>query len=255
MKKMLAVASLIFLVTNCLGKEFELPFKVGEMLIYTVEKKIFNETITLGKATLKLKRTTFVRGVECYCFIFDVKSDIQIGSEDNTILKISVHNQANSYSSVKDFTTCKIERYIDEKYPGREKKVEKTTIEIADNTVFYSNGSKIEMHTWTEIRDNLTMVYWLRSLENLEKQNSISTNSLAENQKEIYKLSIMNRGIEKVKVPLGEFNCTKLEYLLLETKLFDIDENMFVWLSQDERRIPIMMYTEGLIFKLEKIRK
>lgn len=252
MKKIFVLV--IFLAVNSYGNA-DLAFRRGEKFTYTVEKRIFKETFILGEATLELKEITHVRGVKCYHFVFDVKSDIRIGSQSNSILRICVHNRGESYCSTLDFITQKLERHIDEKYPGRKRKEEKTTIEIANNKVYYTDGSIVKMHTWTKMRDNLATVYWLRSMKDLERRSSISTVSLAENQKEIFKLQIENRGIKKVKVPLGEFNCIKLEYLLLETNIFDISENMILWLSTDEKRIPVMMNTGGLIFRLIKVKR
>lgn len=228
-------------------------FKIGEKFVYTIEKSFFTDALRLGEATLKFKGITDVRGTKCYHFVFEVRSDIKIALENSHFLQIYVCNRGESFCCVENFTTLQFKKYIEEKYPAKNRKKERTVIEVDKSRIYYSDGSKIEIPSPTKIRDQLAIVWWLRT-KDLKKDSLISTTSLAEDQKKLYKLQIKNHGLEKIKVPFGEYDCFKLEFLMKETGLFKIDDNMFIWFSQDEK-IPIMMHLEGLIFKLKKIEK
>lgn len=56
-----------------------------------------------------------------------------------------------------------------------------------------------------------------------------------------YKVGVRYVGKEKVVTDLGEFNCIVAQPLLLEGRVFDETEQMRIYVTDDNRRIPIMV--------------
>jgi hypothetical protein len=46
---------------------------------------------------------------------------------------------------------------------------------------------------------------------------------------------------ERIEVPAGKFDCVMLEPVLKSEGIFKSKGQMFVWLSDDERRIPVLV--------------
>jgi hypothetical protein len=59
-----------------------------------------------------------------------------------------------------------------------------------------------------------------------------------------YKLDVKFRGRQQIEVPAGKFNCIIIEPLAREGGLFRSDGTLLVWLTDDERKIPIKVSTQ-----------
>jgi hypothetical protein len=62
-----------------------------------------------------------------------------------------------------------------------------------------------------------------------------------------YRLAIKVLAREKVKVKAGEFDCFKIQPILLGEGLFKAKGEVFIWVTADERRIPVKMKSKIFI--------
>ncbi len=59
-----------------------------------------------------------------------------------------------------------------------------------------------------------------------------------------YELDVKFRGRQTVEVEAGKFNCIVVEPLAKEGGLFKSDGRVFVWLTDDDRKLPVMVTTK-----------
>ncbi len=69
--------------------------------------------------------------------------------------------------------------------------------------------------------------------------------------KKRYDLRVVVHNREKVKTAAGSFDCIKVEPILDGDGLFNASGRLFIWLSDDEKRLPVLMKSE---IKLGSIR-
>lgn len=96
--------------------------------------------------------------------------------------------------------------------------------------------------------DVLSFVYYCRNLNfsNLEIGDTIPVKSILDN--EIFTLYIRYLGKEEIETKLGEkYRCIKFSALLIEGTIFKGGEDMFVWVSDDDNRIPVLVEAKILI--------
>lgn len=62
--------------------------------------------------------------------------------------------------------------------------------------------------------------------------------------KKRYELKVLVHGREKMKTVLGELSCVKIEPVLDGDGIFNSKGRIFIWLTDDSRRIPVLMECE-----------
>lgn len=62
--------------------------------------------------------------------------------------------------------------------------------------------------------------------------------------KKRYELKVLVHGREKMKTALGEFNTVKVEPVLDGDGIFNSKGRIFIWLTDDDKRIPVLMQCE-----------
>lgn len=62
-----------------------------------------------------------------------------------------------------------------------------------------------------------------------------------------YQLDVRFRGKQTVEVPAGEFRCIVIEPLVKEGGLFKSEGSILVWLTDDERKIPVKVVSKIII--------
>lgn len=102
--------------------------------------------------------------------------------------------------------------------------------------------------------DLLSVAYYVRNLDftPYKKGDKIPLSMLVDN--EIHELYIRYHGLEVVKTKSGErFECLKFSPLLVKGSMFKGGEDMTVWISNDQNRIPIMAEAKVLIGSVKGI--
>lgn len=102
--------------------------------------------------------------------------------------------------------------------------------------------------------DILTVAYYARNIDysKYKEGDKIPLTMLVDNQ--IYPLYVRYLGIEEVKTRTGErFECLTFAPLLVEGTMFKGGEDMKVWMSNDDNRIPIMVEAKVLVGSVKGI--
>lgn len=86
--------------------------------------------------------------------------------------------------------------------------------------------------------DVLSAFYYVRTLE-LKPGQEIWLESHADRKN--YPLKVLVLGRERIKTPAGEFACLIVEPMLRVPGLFKHEGNLTIWLTEDERKMPVQM--------------
>lgn len=96
--------------------------------------------------------------------------------------------------------------------------------------------------------DLLSMIYHTRNIDltNVKKNQKFPINCVIDN--ELYDIYIRYLGKEEMEDRQGQtFNCLKFSALLVEGTIFKGGEDMFIWLTDDNNRIPVMVQAKILV--------
>jgi hypothetical protein len=96
--------------------------------------------------------------------------------------------------------------------------------------------------------DLISIVYYCRNLNfnKLNIRDSVPIKTIIDNQ--IFNLYIRYLGKEKVKnKDETEYNCIKFSALLVEGTIFKGGEDMFIWVTDDLNRVPILVEAKILV--------
>jgi hypothetical protein len=66
----------------------------------------------------------------------------------------------------------------------------------------------------------------------------------------IHALTITYLGKEKVKCPLGTFNCLKFNPTIIPGRIFRKDSKLYLWITDDANRIPVKAHVEVIVGSL-----
>jgi len=110
-----------------------------------------------------------------------------------------------------------------------------------DEEVVFSDNSG-----WHDVKygicDISALIYHVRfsdKLQNLQKNQVVEIPFW--DTDEWYMLELKYAGIEKIETDFGEFECIRLEPLKIAGRFFNKRNPMNVWLSNDERKLPVLM--------------
>jgi len=101
-----------------------------------------------------------------------------------------------------------------------------------------TDSSLMEMEIPPHALDVLSCLYFARTLP-LEVGNTYYIDSHIDNEN--YPLEIIVHERDHIRVPAGEFDCILVQPTLQSQGLFDQQGEIWVWLTDDERHMPVLM--------------
>ncbi len=208
-------------------------FKPGEKLTYLVHYGL----IDAGEAVIELKNTDYTfKGRSA---LHAVGTGTSIGAFD-------------MFFKVRD----RYETYIDESgvFPWYfSRRVNEGGYKIKQDYSFdHTQGNvstqKNEVHDVpVGIQDMISAFYYARTMD----YNDAKVGDIFEIptflDDEIYVLKIKYLGVDDVKVRNGKFNCLKFVPVVQKGRIWKDEEDLNVWISNDENKIPILAKTKILV--------
>ena len=204
-------------------------FSVGEKFSYDIKWQF----ITAGTALIEVKEIAQMNSRPAYKIVTEARSTPFI---DNFF---KVRDTNVSYMDVESICSHAFESDINE---GNFRKKEKIVFDQIQHTFSRSDGKSGSTAEW--VQDVLSSLYYTR-LQSLEvgKEFAFSAHS----SDKTYPLVVKILKKEKVKVPAGEFECYKLEPQLHGEGVFKAQGKLWVWLTADSRRMPVLMKSKVFI--------
>jgi hypothetical protein len=206
-----------------------LPFGPGERLTFSIDYGIINA----GWAVMEIPGTRRYVGVEC----LDIRTQANSNSFFSKVHK--VRDRAQTFLDPESLLPLRFEKH------QREGSYEKDVIIRFDRDgayAEYENGDEISMSPWAQ--DELSAFYYLRALP-LEVGRDVFIDNHA-NRKN-YPLKVIVHGKETLSVPAGTFDCWVIEPVVREGGIFEAKGTLTIWLTDDERRMPVKMRTKIVV--------
>lgn len=204
-------------------------FKVGEKLTFVIRYG----PVVAGSSTMSILLITNIKGNETYKIVTEARSSAFFSAF------YKVRDQVESYVDRDGLFTWRFEKHLREGKYNADQYVEYDQV----NGWAVSN-KKDSMRIPPCVQDILCSFYYVRT-QKLEVGKSLFIDNHADNK--LYPLEIKVHKKERVKVRAGEFDCVVVEPILRATGLFKSKGRLLIWLTDDERKIPVQMKSKILI--------
>ena len=98
-----------------------------------------------------------------------------------------------------------------------------------------------------DVQDMLSAFYHVRTMDfsELDENDIIEINMFFDERMERIRVLIMGR--EKLKTKFGEIDCIKIRPQVLEGRVFSDEENVTLWMSDDQNKIPVKIKASILV--------
>jgi hypothetical protein len=199
------------------------PFGVGEHLEFSVNYNVLNA----GTATMSVVGVECVDGHYCYKMVTTARSNSVVSTF------FEVRDRVESFMDVRGLFSRKFEKHLRE---GRYKKDEAVQIDQCARLAFYADGDTAEI--LPETQDALSSLYFVRTMD-LEVGQLVSFPN--HSGKKNYPMRVRVLGREKIKTRAGKFNCLVVEPRMKSEGIFKHRGRLVVWITDDERRMPVKM--------------
>lgn len=212
------------------------PFGAGEKLVFSVQYGL----VSAGEATLEVRNLAAIDGRPCYRIVSDARTN------DFFSKFFTVRDRYESYMDTTSLYSLRYEKHVRE---GKFKRDEAVDFNQATHRAVYKDKT-VPIPPRTQ--DVLSALYYVRTLP-LEVGQSISVANHTDGKN--YPLVIKVLGREHVKVDAGEFDCIIVEPILRGPGVFTQQGRLTVWLTDDRRRMPVIMQSKVVIGHVAAILK
>ncbi len=202
---------------------FPRPFAVGEALTFSLQYG----PIKAGVARLMVEEIETIDGRACYRFTSTARSVAFFSAF------YKVDDRIESYLDVNTLITHRTRKRLREGDYRLDQDVE---WDHGRGVLTYNDGSTPELVRGA--RDVLGAMYFVRTLP-LRVGDAIPIDT--HDSKKSYPLIINVLREERIDTPVGSFDCLVVEPKLQTSGLFRRSGSLVVWVTQDERRLPVKM--------------
>lgn len=105
----------------------------------------------------------------------------------------------------------------------------------------YLDNERKEFDLASPVFDPISSFYYLRTL-NLEVGKSVYVTIF--DSKKIWNVEVQVLKKEKIEVPAGQFNTILVKPLMKSEGIFNRKGEIYIWLTDDEKRVPVMLKTK-----------
>lgn len=217
-------------------------FGFGETLEYKVGYKF----ITAGTGYFKiLPKPKYVNGRPCYDIRFEVRSLKSLE------FLYKVRDRYRTVIDAGGIFPYRFEQHIRE---GNYKRDSKAIFDQINNQVIMKKKNnktgeiKVKKYDVPEyIHDIVSAFYYIRTLDlgSMKKDSIIYIENFLKDT--TYTLGVKIHGKQTIEVEAGKFRCIVIEPLVKEGGLFKNEGKILIWLTDDERKIPVKVGTEIII--------
>lgn len=216
-------------------KVAEPAFAPGEQLSYKLKYGIF----TAAEANIKVEDSKLTyEGKPCWHIIAD----------GNTAGTFDVfYKVRNKYESFIDRSSLQPFFYTENRHEGN--------WHHTDNVTFDHEAGKIKANKGSfdfkgKVFDFVSGYYFCRSVDVSKMKTGDEFDLQYFLDDGIHTLTVTFMGREKVKCMLGTFNCLKFNPTIIPGRIFRKDSKLYLWVTDDENRIPVKAHVEVIVGSL-----
>lgn len=213
-------------------------FDVGEKLTFLIRYG----PIKAGNAIMSIPDTVHVKGNLCYRIVSEAFSN----NFFSTFYR--VRDVAESHTDMDGIFSWHFEKHLSEGNYHADRYVD------FDHFRHMAVRGKDSLAVPPFVQDVLSALYYVRTQELIVGQ-PISVDNYSDNK--LYPLEVKVHKKERIRVRAGEFDCVVVEPILRAAGVFEHKGRLWVWLTDDERRVPVMMKSKiiigSIVAELEKV--
>lgn len=210
-------------------------FKVGEKLTYIVKWK----GVAGGTAVMQVKKIVKISGRDAYYVTLSTRSSRFFD------IFYKIRDLIESYIDKQSIFTWKQKKKLRE---GRYRSNKETIYDQEKHQALYK-GKKVDIPVY--VQDSLSSVYYLRTQE-LKKGDSLIID--ANDDGKNYSVEVKVIGIEKVATPSGKYKALKIEVVWKREGKVHVESSR-MWLSNDQRKIPVKIERQTKTGKITMLLK
>lgn len=205
------------------------PVRAGESLRFSVQYGV----IKAGSAWLEVPEIKDYNGHAAYALV--------ARAESNSFFS-SVYKVRNRIESMWDKDSLYSLRYAENRREGKFRVKSEMLFDYSRKEAKYDNGKVYPIPA--HVQDALSSFYYTR-FQALPIGGSIVFDYHASRKSQPLEVKILGR--ERIKVPAGTFDCIAIEPILKAGGIFKNKGRLVIWITNDERRIPVLMKSKVLI--------
>ena len=205
------------------ARHAKVPWKIGEYFQFSIDWSGLNG----GNALMQVQNMQTVDGRRTWRIVTKAESNSFVSKF------YKVRDRAESFVDAESLYTRRFEKHIRE---GSYKKDLSVRFDQENRKAIYQDGKSYEVAP--QVQDVLSAFYYVRTLPLPDGATIVIPTH--DNEK-TYDMVVNVIRRERVEVPAGKFDCVLVEPVLKSEGIFKSRGQMYVWLSDDERRIPVQV--------------
>ncbi|HSQ61315.1 MAG TPA: DUF3108 domain-containing protein, partial [Acidobacteriota bacterium] len=199
------------------------PWKIGEYFQFSIDWNGLNG----GSSLMQVQNFHRVDGRRCYRIVTKAESNSFVSKF------YKVRDRAESSMDAESLYS---RRFVKRLREGGYKKDVDVRFDQAARKAYYENGKTLDVAAG--VHDVLSAFYYVRTRPLPDGATILVPTH--DNEKS-YEMEVKVLKREKVEVPAGTFACVVVEPKLKSEGIFKAKGGMQVWLTDDERRMPVMV--------------
>jgi len=206
-------------------------FTLGERLVYDVGYSF----ITAGEAVFSIPSVETIHERECYQVLFTVNS---------TPTFSFFYKVDDRYETLLDTKGIFPWRFTQRIREGKYKNDFSADFDQLGNVAITKNGSYAVP---PYVHDVVSAMFYVRTLDYSKSrpgERIILQNFFKDTT---YQLAVKFLGYQQISVDAGTFNCVLVEPLIMEGGLFKSEGRIIIWMTNDERKIPVKVSTKVVV--------
>jgi len=204
------------------------PFHPGEKLTYTIS---WYNVFSAGTAVMEVRKGKTAAAQDVVRFTSAANS---IGMVDK------FYKVRDVVQSIVDHRTLQSMAYDMSSLHGKKKKLRKLDFDHNKKTVTYAvDGVKATLEIPENTQDALASLYYLRTKPDFIEGKTLVVDIHDSGKNWAVEVHVLGR--EKIKTPAGEFNTVKVKTYPKYEGVFMHKGEIFMWFTDDNRRIPVLM--------------
>jgi hypothetical protein len=211
-------------VSEAQRKRFaKVPWKVGEYFQFSIEWNGLNG----GSSLMQIQNLHTVAGRKAYRIVTKAESNSFVSKF------YKVRDRAESFVDAESLYTLRFVKHLRE---GGYKQDIDVRFDQPRGKAVYSDGPTLDVPA--HVHDVLSAFYYVRT-----RALPIGSTFVipTHDNKKSYEMEVKVHRKERIEVPAGKFDCILVEPVLKSEGVFKSKGSIHVWLTDDERRIPVLV--------------
>jgi hypothetical protein len=205
------------------ARHAKVPWKIGEYFQFSIDWSGLNG----GSALMQVQNMQTVDGRRAWRIVTKAESNSFVSKF------YKVRDRAESYIDADSLYALRFEKHLRE---GSYRKDLSVRFEQARRKAVHDDGKSFDVPA--RVHDVLSAFYYIRTCP-LPDGATVSIPTYDNEKSYDMVVKVLRR--ERIEVPAGKFDCVLVEPELKSEGIFKSKGEMQVWLSDDERRIPVQV--------------